>query len=396
VLPGEADEFPRLVDHRALFRRACDGDPSATSELEESFVAELAEGAQDRVRVDTEHRSEVARGRETLAGLGLAVGDRSPDLGGHLLVQLRRFGSVDLDFEHGAIHNSSIVITELELSTVAPASPQRPPRTDDPEALFEEARRHRRRRWLRLAAVAGVLVAAGAGAYSAFSSGTTHSGGAAGRQGPLVTMANPTVVLLVDVSGSMRATDIAPGRLDAAVVAMRTFLTHLPSRSRVGLVAFSSNTAVEVAPTLDRASVLAALSGLSPEAGTALGDGLAAAVKLTVGSLARDGIRQAPGHYLPAAIVLESDGAQNRGTLTPLEAAQLAKDAGIRVDGVALGTPNGSVQYGYGQFSESIPVPPDPEAVQMIARLTGGEAFTATDADRLVSIYSQLGSNIAR
>ncbi len=240
------------------------------------------------------------------------------------------------------------------------------------------------------------MAAAGAGAYTALRSGTPHPVASAGGSGPLVTTANPTVVFLVDVSGSMRATDIEPGRLDAAVAAMRTFLTRLPGTSRVGLVAFSSTTAVEVAPTLDRASVLTALGQLSPEAGTALGDGLAAAVKLTVGSLERDGIRRSPGHDLPATIVLESDGAQNRGALTPLMAAQLAKAAGIRVDGVALGTAHGTVTYGYGEYQQAIPVPPDPRAVALIARVTGGEAFTATDAQRLVGIYRRLGSNIAR
>jgi Ca-activated chloride channel family protein len=142
--------------------------------------------------------------------------------------------------------------------------------------------------------------------------------------------------------------------------------------------------------------VLNALSSLSPEAGTALGDGLEAAVTLTVASLEREGIRRAPGHDLPAVIVLQSDGAQNRGALSPMEAARRAKGAGIRVDGVALGTPDGVVKFGYGIYSSSIPVPPDPTTVAQIASVTGGAEFRAPTAARLEAIYSGLAASIAR
>jgi len=216
------------------------------------------------------------------------------------------------------------------------------------------------------------------------------------RQPQIVTASNPTVVLLVDVSGSMRANDIKPTRIDAVQAAMRILVAHLPKRSQVALIAFSSNVQVYATPTLDRSSVLAALDTLTPEAGTALSSGLAAAVRLAVGSLARDGIHRTPGHYLPAEIVLSSDGAQNRGQLSPLQAADLARAAGIRVDGVALGTVHGTVKYGYGEYQQSIPVPPDPRTVQLIARATGGESFVARDADRLDSIYRKLGSSIGR
>src|SRR5579884_1743987 len=126
---------------------------------------------------------------------------------------------------------------------------------------------------------------------------------------------NATIVFLVDVSGSMAASDVEPTRLSAAVNAMHSFLLRLPPRSKVGLVAFSAEPEVLVRPTRDRALLAEALSYLAPESGTALGDGLAAAVRLAVSSLARDGVRRVPGQYLPAAIVLESDGAQNRGLL---------------------------------------------------------------------------------
>src|SRR4051794_5602549 len=122
---------------------------------------------------------------------------------------------------------------------------------------------------------------------------------------------NATIVLVVDVSGSMRANDVEPTRLDAAVSAMRTFLDKLPPQFKVGLVSFSSEPEVLSAPTRDRQLVREALGYLMPEAGTAIGDGLQVGVKLVQASLARAGVERKPGQQLPAAIVLMSDGAQN-------------------------------------------------------------------------------------
>jgi Ca-activated chloride channel family protein len=208
---------------------------------------------------------------------------------------------------------------------------------------------------------------------------------------------NSTVIFLVDVSGSMKANDVEPTRLDAAVTAMRTFLDKLPSQFKVGLVAFSSEPEVLSPPTRDRQFIRDELSFLTPEAGTALGDGLQTAVRLAVSSLARDGVQRQPGQqYLPAAIVLESDGAQNRGILQPLQAAQLAKADGIRVYGVALGTQNGVVSTGFGLYINSIPVPPDPATVRQIAATTGGKAYTARTSSKLVDIYKSLGSSIGQ
>jgi Ca-activated chloride channel homolog len=207
---------------------------------------------------------------------------------------------------------------------------------------------------------------------------------------------NGTVVFLVDVSGSMRSSDIAPSRLEAAVNAMKTFVKHLPKSYRVGLVAFSSQPQVLEDPTTDRQSLFTALGYLEPEAATAIGDGLATAVHLTASSLRDAGVKRVAGHKLPGVIVLESDGAQNMGTLSPAQGAELAKKAGIPVDGVALGTPNGTVSFGFGDFAHTIPVPPDPAVVQQIAHITGGQAFTARSADRLSSIYKTLGSSIGR
>jgi len=224
--------------------------------------------------------------------------------------------------------------------------------------------------------------------------------GATALARPLATLSVPedngTIIFLVDVSGSMHATDVEPTRLDAAVNAMRSFLDRLPSRFKVGLVTFSTEPEVLAPPTRDRQLIRDALGYLMPEAGTALGDGLGAAVKLAVSSLARAGIHRRPGKYLPAAIVLESDGAQNRGALQPDEAARLAKAAGIRVYGVALGTPTGSISYGFGLYVNRIPVPPDPATVREISSITGGKAYTARNATRLTDIYESLGSSISQ
>ncbi len=276
-------------------------------------------------------------------------------------------------------------------------APPRPPRSVEPEALIEEARRHRRRRWTKLAAAVAAAIAAGTGAYAVFGAGGEHpSTVQVFKNGVLTAVPNQTVVLLVDVSGSMRASDVRPTRLDATVAATKTLLAGLPKRFAVGLVSFSSTAKVVQVPTLDRRRLVRALGSLAPEAGTGLGDGLTLAVKVTVASLAKEGIRRAPGHRLPAVIVLESDGAQNRGAVEPLAAARAASAAGLRVDGIALGTRDGAVKFGFGLYTTHVPVPPDPQTVAVIAQVTGGANFTATTAARLDAIYSGLAASIAR
>jgi Ca-activated chloride channel family protein len=277
------------------------------------------------------------------------------------------------------------------MTTVAPP---RPPSPRDPEALFEEARRHRRQRRLRLAAYTLALLALVLSAYlvlghGAAGVGAAERGAAAGA--PPVT----TVVLLVDVSGSMRADDVKPTRLAASVAAMSAFVGRLPDRIEVGIVAFGSEARTVLPPTRDRAPVRAALTLLAPEAGTALGDGLAAATRLVVSTLEDEGVGLGAARYLPAVIVLESDGAQNRGRTTPARAAAEAKAAGVRVFGVSLGTPGGSVPFGgYGAVTNSIPVPPDPATVRSIARATGGTSFTARSAAQANAAYRQLAERL--
>jgi len=205
-----------------------------------------------------------------------------------------------------------------------------------------------------------------------------------------------TVVLLVDTSGSMRAKDVEPTRLDAARAGMLAFLGKLPKSVRVGLVEFSSAPTVISAPTRDREVTRTALAYLAADRGTAIGDGLANAVSVVTSSLGREGVKRNASGHLPAAIVLLSDGAQNRGELAPLDGAARARRAGIRVHTVALGTPQGVVDIGFGAFRDTIRVPPDPLTLRKIATTTGGNSYAARSSGRLERVYQQLGSDLGR
>jgi Ca-activated chloride channel family protein len=210
-----------------------------------------------------------------------------------------------------------------------------------------------------------------------------------------------TVVLLVDVSGSMRADDIKPTRLDAAAHAMTVFAVRVPRTVRIGLISFSSEPNVLVLPTTDRGLLQEGIDLLEPEGGTAIGDALAVAVQ-AVRSALRGVPRNKQGR-LPGAIVLLSDGAQTRGTLSPLQGADRARAAGIRVFTVALGTDHGTLGFGpfggYG-FGGALPggrfpVKPDPVTLAAIAKDTGGQTFRAKNAASVDKIYGHLGASIA-
>jgi Ca-activated chloride channel family protein len=210
-----------------------------------------------------------------------------------------------------------------------------------------------------------------------------------------------TIILLVDISSSMQAHDVGQqrvgvgaSRLEAAQTAMHDFLGQVPSNDKIGLVTFSDKVQVISQPTTNHSVIDSGLAVLKPQGGTALGAGVTAAVKMIVSSLAKDGVHHTTGRHVPAAIVLESDGAQNRGTITPASAAELARAAGIRIFGVALGRRNGYVLEGSGFFQLRILVPPDPGVVALLARSTGGKAYRATTGPSLDRIYRRLGSTV--
>ena len=205
-----------------------------------------------------------------------------------------------------------------------------------------------------------------------------------------------TIILLADTSGSMAATDVKPERIFAAVNAMRDLVSVLPASYKVGLVTVSDDVEVLDPPTTNRNAIESGLGVLTPEGGTALGAGVEAAVKLAVASLAADGVRHVPGQFLPAAIVFESDGSQDRGVVTPAVAAELAKQSGVRIYGVVLGTRHGYVTTGKGLLTQSIRATPDPGTIALLARVSGGAAYTAPTAAKLDSIYRHIGKTIGR
>ncbi len=192
-----------------------------------------------------------------------------------------------------------------------------------------------------------------------------------------------SVVLVSDASGSMAATDVEPSRLDAARDAALTFLDRVPKELRVGLVGFSSSPHTVLRPTLDRETLQVTLGGLAAGGGTATGDALEAALG-TVGPIDVD------GKHPPAAVVLLSDGKVTEGK-DPIEVAREAGRLDIPVYTVALGTPDGVVPGGPAGY---IPVPPDPETLQEMARVSQGKAFTAEDSDQLQGVYEQLGRQV--
>ena len=225
-----------------------------------------------------------------------------------------------------------------------------------------------------------------------------------------------TIILVVDASGSMQARDVKPTRLEAAQAAVRTFLKKVPKRVRVGLVVFAGEPQVAAPPTTDRSLVLASVDeiGLFPGfGGTAIGDALAEAVQLGLQAIGNEsGNRNLASATatpaLPSAaasppqrkglvsILFLSDGKQTRGALQPLQGADRAKAVGFPVFTVALGTPSGVLRRGFGVFSRSIPVPPDPATLRAIAQRTGGRFYAARSADAVSAAYSQLGSSLGR
>lgn len=197
-----------------------------------------------------------------------------------------------------------------------------------------------------------------------------------------------TIILAMDVSRSMKANDIQPTRLDAARVAAKTFLDQVPEKFQVGVVTFATRAAVGVAPTADRALVTTALDTLKPGEGTAIGD--AVALSLRVGQPQGKGVEEPP-----RAIVLISDGAQDGGRISPVQAAQQAKRQDVPVYTVLVGTADGVVQEQLpGGLRRIIHVPPSPETLQQVARDSGGQFFAAPDATELSKVYEDLGSRL--
>lgn len=200
------------------------------------------------------------------------------------------------------------------------------------------------------------------------------------------------VMLVIDVSESMAATDVAPNRLAAAKEAGKQFADELTPAINLGLVAFAANATLLVSPTTNRGAVKAAIDGLQPAPKTATGEGLFTALQAiaTVGAVMGGGAGPPP-----ARIVLESDGAENvpldpnapQGAFT---AARAAKGAGVQISTISFGTPDGTVEY----QGATIPVPVDDQTLQEICKITDGQAFHADSLQSLKEVYSTLQRQI--
>jgi Ca-activated chloride channel family protein len=195
-----------------------------------------------------------------------------------------------------------------------------------------------------------------------------------------------TVVLAIDVSLSMDATDVEPTRLLAAQQAAQDFLEVVPEPLNVGLVTFAGTAAIVVPPTTDRELVADAVAQLTLAERTAIGEAIFASL---------DAVTLAPsdaeGTAPPAAIVLMSDGATTAGRPNELGAAA-AVERGVPVNTIAFGTDAGTITLP-GEPGP-IPVPVDRDALAAIAEETGGSFYSAVTAQELEDIYVDIGSSI--
>ena len=201
-----------------------------------------------------------------------------------------------------------------------------------------------------------------------------------------------TLILAMDTSASMTADDIDPTRLAVARAAARTLLESLPDQSRVGVVGFAQYAAT-ISPVLsDKDAVLEAIDNVRPEGGTALGEAIDQSLEM--GHAATGNAKASKENGPPFAIIVLSDGASTTGR-DPVNAAQRAKEAGIPVYTVALGTDSGTVEVTdeFGQ-THIVPVPPDKETLRTIAETTGGKTYEAPTEEQLRSVYEEVATRV--
>jgi Ca-activated chloride channel homolog len=220
----------------------------------------------------------------------------------------------------------------------------------------------------------------------------------------LVPKEQATVILVMDVSGSMNATDVEPTRLVSSQRAAASFVEQLPEKFRVGIVSFASTAQTLTRPTTDRPAVYEAIESLHAEGATAMGDGIERAldVKRPPTPPSSGNARPAPtpgaqqgGDDAPLVVLLLSDGANTQGRAQPMEAAADAKDLGVPVFTIALGTDRGMVDVPDETGNlRRIPVPPDKLTLQRIAETTGARFFAAPSSRDLKGVYRELGSKI--
>jgi Ca-activated chloride channel family protein len=225
-----------------------------------------------------------------------------------------------------------------------------------------------------------------------------------------------TVILAMDTSGSMRATDVEPSRMAAAQAAAKTFVSDQPAGTRIGVVTFAGTAAVAQAPTDNREEIVAAIDRFQLQRATAIGSGILMSLKaifpdaefdLRSWNPRRDSQQSAPldqaakpekpefkpvppGSYTSAVIILLSDGQSNVGP-DPIEAARMAAERGVRVYTVGFGTTEGEVIRFEGW---SMRVRLDEQTLTKIAELTQGEYYYAGSAEDLKKVYQTLSSRL--
>jgi len=195
-----------------------------------------------------------------------------------------------------------------------------------------------------------------------------------------------TIIVAIDTSLSMEATDVRPNRLKAAQAAAKSFVNLLPKRLNVGLVTFNGIAQIKVPPTQERDQLLAEIDQLRLGERTAIGEAIYASL---------EAIRSAPagedGKAVPARIVLMSDGSTTVGR-PDAQASAAAKKAKVPVSTIAFGTPEGTIEIEGQPGPVSVAV--NPGALEKIANATDGTAFTAATGDELKAVYSDIGSSV--
>mgnify|MGYP000157852873 FL=1 len=239
---------------------------------------------------------------------------------------------------------------------------------------------------------------------------------AAARPVAVVTLPSnqQTIILAMDVSGSMRATDVKPNRMVAAQEAAKSFIADLPRHVRVGIVAFAGSAQVTQLPTVNRDDLTAAIDSFQLQRGTATGNGIMMSLAtlfpdagIDIAALGpRDGARPLradpakpspkeftpvePGSYNSAAIIMLTDGQRTTG-VDPLEAAKMAAERGVRVYTVGIGTVDGET-IGFEGWSMRVRL--DEETLKSVAQRTQAEYFYAGTAADLKKVYETLSTRL--
>ncbi|MCW2804044.1 MAG: Ca-activated chloride channel [Propionibacteriaceae bacterium] len=195
-----------------------------------------------------------------------------------------------------------------------------------------------------------------------------------------------TVVLVIDASLSMQATDVQPTRLDAAKAAAVDFVEKLPEKYNVSVVSMAGSASILVPPTLAHNTVENAINSIQLQESTAIGEGIATAMR-ALQQAPKDPNK--PDSVAPGAVVLLSDGSNTAGR-APQQAAAEARNAKVPVYTIAYGTENGYVDLD----GKREPVPVNHNEMKEIAQISGGQYFAAATADQLKDVYGNIGSEV--